>query len=168
MEKTYLFKKGNTIGKQFEVGNKGNPWGRAGKNGKLQNYIEDALSVSGKPFKKEDIKKECDKIKNTLKDLPSMEEVRVYNEFLLAGECAKLKKEFLAEIADRLDKSRTQEQPMSNRDLSSLVSSLNAVSVSSQKVISEYIFKHSKNPDGSNESPESNDTMQIINLESTK
>lgn len=167
MEKTSLFKKGNTIGKQFEVGNKGNPWGRAGKNGKLQNYIEDALSVSGKPFKKEDVKQECNKIKNTLKDLPSMEEVRVYNEFLLAGECAKLKKEFLAEIADRLDKSRTQEQPMSNRDLSSLVSSLNAVSVSSQKVMSEYIFKHSKNPNGS-ESPDSNDTMQIINLESTK
>ena len=161
------FKKGHVSRTAIKKGEVRNPYGKYGKPNELQKYMEDALSVSGKPFKKEDIKKECNKIKSTLKDLPSMEEVRVYNEFLLAGECAKLKKEFLAEIADRLDKSRTQEQPMSNRDLSSLVSSLNAVSVSSQKVISEYIFKHSKNSNGS-ESPDSNDTMQIINLESTK
>lgn len=167
------FEYGNSFGNRFKKGQINNPTGKnrftSQKEGqKLQKYLADCMVELGVDLKTKEIKKQCKEIQNVLENIPSVKEVIVYNEFKVAQNISRIKNRFAKTIEQRLDKDESGELPMSNRDLSSLVSSLNSMSVSSNKIIEEYVSNRQQNKKVDENSPEPTDSMQIINLEPTK
>lgn len=131
------FQKGNKPKNPPKKGEVRNPTGRNGSSNELSRLVLDTLKITPSSFQTKEIKAKCKEVHELINNLPEIRNIRVFQSYQVLNKCNEITGLVLTEIERKMRAVIAGEDTISPRDLSSMASSISAISRDNHKVIDE-------------------------------